>query len=321
MNLTDLTEVLRDRAQLPDSPHEARMAGVRARVSSTRRKRAVAGAACVVLALVGIVYATLPRPQALPGPAVPPRSLPEYQLGTRLVGQAWGDLPATTVTLRFVPKSLDLSVFTRCETGSDDLLVISTTINDHPYTGKSSCGATSHPTVPEDFGVVLGQPSVIVLTVVGRQGSPTPEDPFPVLPPPASGSFAVGIGEAVPVDEYPFPPRPQTLETFEPKYPAPEVELRSDPANPAGRREFPVTWPGSSGMRAQLNTPGRLRVLVDGVEVIDLRGWSYEVSSMEIFPNAAKGELQFAQGQSVTITVITERVTGDWEVGVVPRDR
>src|SRR5690349_14788675 len=66
MNLTDLTEVLHERAELADSSHEARMAGVRARVSATRRRRAAAGVACVVLALVGIVHAVLPRPEALP---------------------------------------------------------------------------------------------------------------------------------------------------------------------------------------------------------------------------------------------------------------
>ncbi|QFZ18333.1 hypothetical protein [Saccharothrix syringae] len=47
-------EVLRERADLPDTPHAARMAGVRARVRAARRRRALAAFACVAPALAGI---------------------------------------------------------------------------------------------------------------------------------------------------------------------------------------------------------------------------------------------------------------------------
>lgn len=323
MNLTDLSEVLRDRAELPDSSHEARMAGVRARVSATRRRRAVAGVACVVLALVGIVYAVLPGPDRSPEPARPTRSLPEYQEGTRLVAQAWGDLPSTSVTVRFVPKSLDFSLFTRCDTGDNGLLLMTITINDRPYVEQNSCGGRTRSPDWSTLGVVAGQPYVIKLTVLGKQGE-SESGPPSVLPLPASGMFALGVGEAVPVNEYPFPPRPQTLENIESgrlgPITEPMIELRADPADPAAPKETTVEWPGASLLLAHMNTPGRIRVLVDDTLVIDLSHWSYVVLSTQAdWPAYGEKNHKLSKGQSVKITVVPERTTGDWKVTLTPR--
>ncbi|MFJ5984564.1 hypothetical protein [Lentzea sp. NPDC092896] len=321
MNLTDLSEVLRDRAALADSSHEARMAGVRARVAATKRRRAVAGAAFVVLALVGIVYALLPRP-AEPEPAVPPRSLPEYQYGTRLLTQSWGDLPSTSVTVRFVPRSLDLMMFTKCDIGPNEQLLMSTTVNGHSFEDRNTCGSATS-TDWGALGVVPGQPSVVTLTIDGKQGSGTPGTPGPppVLPLPENGSFALGIGEAVSVSEYPFPPRPQTLETLRPGFAEPAIEVRSDAADPAARKEITAEWPGNNLIQAQMNTPGRLRVLINDVEVIDYSTWSYSVGSTQTGPDGwtTRHGLQVSEGQQVKITVIPERTTGEWEVTFIPR--
>jgi hypothetical protein len=317
MNLTDLSEVLRDRAELADSSHEARMAGVRARVTAVRRRRAVAGAAFVMLALVGIVYAVLPRLDQSE-PAVPPRSLPEYQYGTRLVTQAWGDLPSTSVTVRFVPRSLDLMLFTQCDIGPSNWLLISTTVNGHPFADHRTCGSASSANWGA-LGVVVGQQSVITLTVDGKQGSGT-SNPPPVLPSPESGSFALGVGEAVPVSAYPFPPRPQTLETFQPSFPEPAIEVRSDAADPAGRKEITAAWPGDNVLHAEMNTPGRMRILVNDVEVINYSHWTYGVGSTQTLPGDwPRHGLQLTEGQQVKITVIPERTTGDWRVTLTPR--
>jgi hypothetical protein len=317
MNLTDLSEVLRDRAELADSSHEARMAGVRARVSATRRRRAVAGVACVVLALVGIVYAALPRPEALPEPAVPPRSLPEYQSGTRLLAQAWSDLPSTSVTVRFTPKSSNLLLFTQCDVGPGRNLLVAVTINDRSLFDGNTCGGATRPKDWSGLGIVPGQTTVITLTVAGEQG----HEPGQVLPLPPSGTFALGVGEDVPVDEYPFPPRPQTLETFTPQHPTPTIELKSDPADPAGRKESTIQWPGRNVMVAQMNTPGRMRVLVDDVLVVDFSHWSYIVGSNHVWLDDVKKDygLDLADGQTVKITVIPERITGEWKVTFAPR--
>lgn len=317
MNLSDLTEVLRERAEITDSAHEARMAGVRARVSATRRRRAVAGAAGVVLVLVGIVFGLLPR-IVQPEPAVPPRGLPEYQDGARIVAQAWGDLPSTSTTLRFVPKSLDLVLFTHCETGGNGLLLVTLVVNGHPYTERNGCGGSHRVRDWGAFGIVVGQPSVITLTVEPQRTT-------------AKGAFAVAIGEEVPVSEYSFPPRPQTLETLPPHpqkletfpavQPEPAIVLRPDPAAPAAQREFTIEWPGDNMMELRSNTPGRIRVLVDDVVVLDYSHWSYGVGTSWLEASDWKNinGLDLAKGQVVKITVIPERVTGDWDVTLNPR--
>lgn len=317
MNLTDLTEVLRDRAELADSSHEARMSGVRARVSATRRRHAVAAVACVVLALVGIIYATLPRPDRLPEPAVPTRSLPEYQFGTRLIAQAWGDLPTNSVTVRFVPKSLDLLIFTQCDIGQNRALLLTITINDQPFT-SGGCGGNTRPQHWDELGVVPGQQSVITLTVEGEQG-PFESGAPATLARPDSGTFALGVGEAVPASEYPLPPRPQSLVPLPDHAPEPEVELRSDPANPVARKEVTVNWPGHNVL-AQMNAPGRVQVLVNDVVVIDYSHWTYSPGSSVVQPYdwSAYG-LHLTAGQPVKITVIPERVTGDWKVTLAGR--
>ncbi|MGW6929962.1 hypothetical protein ACWGE0_07805 [Lentzea sp. NPDC054927] len=322
MNLTDLSEVLRDRAELADSSHDARMAGIRARVTAARRRRTVAGAAFVVLALVGIVYAVLPRPGQQPEPAVPTRSLPEYQYGTRLTTQAWGDLPSTSVTVRFVPKSSDIKLFTRCDIGPNRSLLITVTVNGHSFKENNTCSTSpnSSSTTWSSMGVLPGQPSVITLTVSGEQGS-SQSAPPPVLPLPATGTFAVGVGEPVPVSEYPFPPRPQALEPLPENRSDATIELRADPADPAAQKEITVEWPGPNLMLAHLNTPGRLRVLVNDVVVIDLDHWGYNVHGGQVgrydWERGIEG-LPLSKGQQVKITVIPERTTGDWNVTLSP---
>ncbi|RAS69725.1 hypothetical protein C8D87_10124 [Lentzea atacamensis] len=320
MNLTDLSEVLRDRAELDDSSHEARMAGVRARVSATRRRRAVAGVAFVVLTLVGAVYAVLPRVGPPPEPAVPTRSLPEYRYGTRLLAQAWGDLPSTSATIRFVPKSVDLTLFTQCDIEQNKRLLVDVTVNGRSmYDENRTCGSVTS-TTWSSFGVVPGQPSVITLTVAGEQGE-SESWPPPLLPLPASGTFAVGIGEAVQVSDYPSPPRPQTLEKLSENRHGVAIELRADPVEPAAKKEITVEWPGSNLMLVQMNTPGRLRVLVNDIVVTDLSHWAYNVHQTQVdrydWETGING-LQLSKGQLVKITVIPERTTGDWNVTFSP---
>jgi hypothetical protein len=323
MNLTDLTEVLHERAELTDpshEAHEARMAGVRARVSATRRRRAVAGVACVVLALVGIVYAVLPRPEALPEPAVPPRSLPEYQSGTRLLAQAWGDLPSTSVTVRFTPKSLNFWMFTQCDVGKNRNLAISVTVNNRSFADGNGCGGGIKPKDWSSLGVVPGQPTVMTMTVLGELGRDEPTS-SKVLPLPPSGTFALGIGEEVPVSEYPLPPRPQTLQPILPAGPGATIELKPDPADPVARKELTVEWPGPNTMTVQMNAPGRVRVLVNDVEVVDFSHWSYASGSTPVWSDHLKETygLDLSEGQTVKITVIPERITGDWLVTLAPR--
>ena len=88
-------------------------------------------------------------------------------------------------------------------------------------------------------------------------------------------------------------------------------------ADPAARKEITVTWPGDRMLHAQLNTPGRLRVLVDDVQVLDFSHWSYAAEGAYSSMSDSWAEehgIAPVVGAPVRITVIPERVTGDWEV-------
>jgi hypothetical protein len=208
VNLTDLAEVLRERADVPDPDQRGRLADVRAKVVAARRRRAAAGAACVVLALVGVVFAVVPRSGPTSEPAVPVRSFPEYQSGARLIAQAWRELPSTSVTVRFVPTSLDLRVFEQCEVGHDKAVLVALVLNGKPFT-NGSCGSVITKAEWASLGVVVGQPSELTLTVLGEQGEAVNGVPA-VLAMPAEVSFGLGVGQGMPVGDYPFPlvPRP-----------------------------------------------------------------------------------------------------------------
>lgn len=320
MNLTDLTEMLRDRAELADTAHDARLVGVKAKMRASKRRRAVAGVACVILAVVGVVYTVVPQPGRSSEPATSTRGFPEYKDGTRLVAQAWRDLPASSVTVRFVPRSLDLTLFTRCDIGKSRALWIRVTVNGNPHS-SSTCGSGGE--IVSGFsdwasvGFVVGQPAEATLTVEGEEDRSVSTTSAPLLAAPVSGTFAIGFGEAVPPSEYPFPPRPETLETISPRSPELTNGLRADPADPSRRREITTRWPGLSMVHAAVNTPGRLRVLVNDVQVIDYSHWSYEARTTQSLTSdywEKNYGLKLSPGEVVRITVIPERMTGDWVV-------
>jgi hypothetical protein len=321
MNLTDLSEVLRERADVPETSQDARLGGVRAKVKATKHRRAVAGAACVVLAFLGAVYALVPRPETTSEPAVPVRSFPEYQDGARLIGQAWGGLPSTSLTVRFTPTSLPVKIVHECDGGKDERLMVSVTINGHPFTNGYTCGGTSTVLEPAAVGIVVGQPSEVTLTLLGKQGEAVNGVPS-ILAMPAEVTFGLGIGQGVPVADYPFPPRPRTLAPLEPQYPEGFTKLTADPADPAARKETTFEWPGTIMVESRVNTPGRLQVLVNDVPVIDHTSWTYTVNgSQSALPDRWESSygLNPAQGDLVRVTVIPELTTGDWEVKLIRR--
>lgn len=197
MNLTDLTEVLRDRAAVDAATHDARMAGIRGRVLARRRRVALTGVVGVVLALVGVVYVALPGRGV--DSAEPPRSLPEYLFGVRVVAQVWGDLPTTSVTLEYTPESDDLALFVRCVTDSaNDDVVTFVTVNGRPGPGSGCDGDSAFRIHPTSYGGAVGKPFTVTLTV--GVGIAPPEDLAEVRPPDGGeeAEFAVGLGEPVP---------------------------------------------------------------------------------------------------------------------------
>ncbi len=319
MNLTDLTEVLRDHAELDDTAHDARMAGIRARVLGTRRRLALTGVVCVVLALVGTVFLALPRQVQ---PADPARSFPEYGSGSRLVMQAWRDLPTDSVTVEYTPKSDSFVLFERCVAESaNQVLVNMITINGREVKG-GGCDSGGVMEIGDlaKYGGAVGKPLVITMIVgSGRVVGEPPEKVEDVRSPDesATGEFAIGIGELVSISEYSFPPRPETLEDLD-DIAAPgdmpgDINIRADRNDPDAPQTLNVTWSGPYRLLVSLNTPGRIEVLINGEAAYDVDSWDYGgVSGFAILGEEDGPHLP--PGQTATITVIPERTTGDWIV-------
>jgi hypothetical protein len=323
MNLTDLTEVLRDHAELDDTAHDARMAGIRGRVLATRRRLALTGVVCVVLALVGAMYVALPRPvePAQPTPQ-PTRSFPEYQEGARLVAQEWADLPTNSVTVEFMPNSDDFVIFEHCfAESSERSLVMVLTVNGH-FAGSGDCigAATRRFGDLAKYGGAVGRPLVITMTVGFESVGELPEKAEDIRPPDSTvtGEVAVGAGVPVPVSAYSFPPRPETLEDIDhdPGFPGEgsgEINIRADRNDPDAPQTLNVTWSGPYRLLVSINTPGRIEVLINGEAVHDVDSWDYGgVSGFTILGEEDGPHLP--PGQTATITVIPERTTGDWSV-------
>jgi hypothetical protein len=73
-------------------------------------------------------------------------------------------------------------------------------------------------------------------------------------------------------------------------------------------------------LAVKMNTPGRIRVLVNDTQLIDLSHWTYGMGGTQAeWPTYSGEKYGLSKGQSVKITVIPERTTGDWMVTLVPR--
>jgi hypothetical protein len=285
----------------------------------TRRRLALAGVTCLVLALVGTVFLALPRPVQ---PADPARGFPEYDDGARLVMQAWRDLPTDSVTVEYTPQSDSFVLFSRCvaESAKQDLVNL-ITINGREVLG-SGCESGGSMEIDDlaRFGGTAGSPLVITMivgfgSVVGEP--PDSADDIRPADESASGEFALGVGELVPVGEYPLPTRPETLVDIDDLAPPGDLpgnrNIRADRNDPDARQTLNVTWSGPYRLLVSLNTPGRIEVLINGKVVYDIDSWDYDGRSGFASVGEEDGP-HLSPGQTATITVIPERTTGDWSV-------
>ncbi|MFD0203433.1 MULTISPECIES: hypothetical protein [Saccharothrix] len=162
----------------------------------------------------------------------------------------------------------------------------------------------------------VGSPVTLGITVGESDG--TRRTPGPI---PAGTTFALAVGEVVPVEDYRFPPRPESLSPVDPLLGAPATRIdlrRAERDRPNGTWRTTLDLPDRP-VRIQVaaNTPGRIQVLVDGVRVFDYVKWTYEATTGSSLPqdlwekdSGAKAEV----GATVEITVVAERTSGDWAV-------
>ncbi|MGX6607840.1 hypothetical protein ACWKSP_37800 [Micromonosporaceae bacterium Da 78-11] len=321
MNLTDLHDVLDERSATDHT--EARshltLTGVHRRLAIRRRRRITATAAAFV-AVLAVGAGTLavhrstgrtPEPTSSPSPTVPTvGGFPEYAEGARVIAASTPlEAGAKSVRLEFTPRTTALVIFARCD---DSALPYDIALNgSRPIMSGEGCGTalTPDPT-DKSTGVEPGRPSVLTAT----------------FPKGVVAGFVMAVGEKIPVDQYVFPPRPATLAPVEDTgdmrvtddqgadYGTTKV-VRSDPADPNRPVEVAFTWGVGVHLRLRAQTPGAIRVSINGVQVVQGQWWDYGQTLIDGGDDSdwPKGGL-LARGASATITVTPERMTGEWAV-------
>jgi hypothetical protein len=339
MNLTDLKQVLDGRSSDPAEHimHHMRLHGVRAKVSARRRRRIATWTACVVVAVAGIATAVVPglRTHVSPTPANNPsptrtvEGFPEYANGARVVAARSAELPARRIELTVVPTTLDLVVFRRCN-GTDDqvALIEKLTVNGHDLS-SGTCGGAVRPSAWERLDVTVGKPATFAMTITGAQRFDGTHNVDMSIP--EAGTFGLAVGERIPFDKYPLPPRPSvTLGPLDQVLPAGCTEalcpgsliIRSDPADPTRPVRQIVTWQTINSIDMVAQTPGLLHVRVNGVEIATGEWWDYKMTGNGMFGDK-DGEwkrlgLDPHPGDSVTIEIVPEHIGGAWQVVFSP---
>jgi hypothetical protein len=341
MNLTDLKQVLDERSSgsAEHVMYHVRLHGVRAKVVARRRRRVAAWTACAVLALAGIA-ATMVMPglrtNVAPDPAASPspdlartiEGFPEYANGARVMAAESAELPQRRVELTIVPTTLDLVIFSRCDgTGTKAQLEQKVSVNGHDL-ASGSCGSASRMRDWDGLDVAVGKAATFVMTITGVQRLDD-ETGNVHLQIPETGTFGLAIGERIPFDAYPLPPRPSTLRPLE--FPAgctpaqcPDgINIWSNPFDPTRPVRRTVIWRTMESLDMVAQTPGFLHVRVNGVEVMKGEWWDYKMLYFGMYGDeggAWKRDfgLDVRPGQAVTIEIVPEHITGAWQVGFTP---
>ncbi|GIF63173.1 hypothetical protein Ais01nite_12080 [Asanoa ishikariensis] len=336
MNTTDLRQVLDERSShsAEQVMHHLRLHGVATKVRRRRRRRVATWTACVLVVLGAVSgVALLPRPTP-PGPPATHtiEGFPEYARGTRVAAAASADLSVRRVEVTMVPSTLDLTVFTRCDSPADNVVMdMTVTVNNHELTSGSCGGAARWWSWTPELGVAVGKPATFVMTVTGARRSEGEQTVAAAIP--ATGTFGLALGERIPFDSYPLPPRPAgTLRPLD-EHPGtcsqescPDaVIIRSDPNDPTLPVRRTLTWKPISDIDMVGQTPGFLHLKVNNVEIATGEWWDYELGGHGMYGDQGgqwKDEFRLdpKPGDQVTIEIVPEHQTGEWQVVFRPAD-
>jgi hypothetical protein len=321
VNLTDLREVLDERSATDHVQARSHMllSGVHQRIAIRRRNRQIAASAVVVVAVVGLGAAVqvANRPTDSSGrPAAQGRvptinGFPEYSDGYRVIAASTPVAPtATSIRLPFTPTTIDIALQFRCDDPDRDF-----DIKLNGLAMFANCGATwvSDTETSSIFGIHAGQPNNVTITF--SHGVPA--------------NFAVAVGEKVDRDEYALPDRPAILPPLAAESGNMEISLdqgvtyrtthlvRADSANPNQPVGLSFGWGKGVHLVLISQTPGALDVSVNGARVAQGEWWDYhqkvvDGGSDKSWALTARPE----RGANATITVIPQRMSGDWAVAI-----
>jgi hypothetical protein len=241
-------------------------------------------------------------PSAAPGTI---NGFPEYASGAHVIAAERAKLSQRRIELTFTPEVDDLTVFTDCTTpAGDDDNSFDVRFNDQYL--SSGCGGSFAPADWVDRGLRVGEPNVLVMTVTGKV--------------PTDGKYGIAVGEAVPFEDYPLPPRPATLKPLDGPLPAGCTEvtcpgafvIRSDPADPLAPREMTVPWQTIRSVEMVAQTPGMLHVTANGDALGTATWWTYDQGGFGLTMVPLK------RAATVTIRVTPQYVSGAWQAVFQP---
>jgi hypothetical protein len=325
MNLTDLRDVLDERSHHARIPAGLeRMAGVRARVSAIRQRRAAAIGALALAGLMIIWYGLVA--QRSPGtvavrPVSSPASgyrlidgFPEYADGAKVVATANA---STHDVLRVtaIAGELGFAFVTRCALPAGFALILRSSANGAPL-GDVTCGATFRPgdDMLASIGARAGDRITFVFSAVQTQyyqlpadGSPAPASNSSTLP---DGTVSVAVMRRLDFAAYPFPPRPARLAPLSVDRAAngaTAVTVIDSMPNPLAPIEVPVVVAGNADLDMVAQTPGFLRVYLDGRLQERAEWWDYAqgVYAVTLRPNEVGS-------RTLTLRLVPEHMTGAW---------
>jgi hypothetical protein len=299
-------------ASLPGTPAapegNERLTGVNERIRQRRRTRAITVVAAIVI-LVALLFGTSPvidRLSLKPEPAGP-AGFPLHLSGDRVVAGQRASFAQIHTGSGFFwsPSTLDTNLYIRCDHESPSTWVkIDIEINRVRFDGttcdeKQAFTSTVRVKLDEQklrqAGVQEGRPVEVILTYFATRG---------LLP--DKGMVAVGIGETVPWDQYPFPKRPNRLPALDRKA---AQRLGGTLLQANGAQTAQLDGRARYAFSAQSQTPGLLRIRMGGREVTTLGWWDYKGGRQEwVMPTPAP----FGGNDAATLTVTPEHMTGDW---------
>jgi hypothetical protein len=330
-----LRDLFEERSAAPNTDNQKeRLDAVRRRITRVHHRMAAGAAAgfAVVLAVTATVAIggrgsrVAPAEGASTATAEPTSGVesvegfPRYVEGARILTAASAAIrPGGSGTLTFqTAATADLAFFARCSPHVADLYVRvlwpagdETGIQCGGGSGWHDRNSLSH------LGIRPGETARIVFSVTS--GPKRVELP-------SSGTISVAIGERAPAGEVPLPPAPPTL----PPLPRPPADadvvttIRNRPGDPLAPRTVEIGWQPHLLFFVLMQTPGNVRVRLDGEQFMQCEKWDYspppvppryvnDCGEERILTNTANPG---KPGDTVTITVIPERVTGDWAVVV-----
>jgi hypothetical protein len=326
----DLRVLLLDRVGEP-AHRSGRLAEVEARAGRIRRRRAAVTATLAVAVLALGLVVLRPGASAHTGlPAAPRPSasrlddVPAYLRGGRLVALSERVDPRG-VTVTFTPKTVLFGVVEGCtwplapaDAAKDPVAQV--TVNGVAYSG-TGCSA-SGPLGTDGsadmgqpgegwahtYGIAVGKPVVVRFGWPGQTSRP-------------GTHWRLAVYESVPIDAYPFPARPATLQV-------PQMSLDGyhpndsllDVRGLAGQPNRQVTSKATKLVHGLSITgvavePGEIEVLVNGRAVYSNRSWDYTEQSF--MADLTWSSLGVAAGSTVVVTVRTSRYTGaTWQVAL-----